>query len=155
MNPIEEKVPQEYRKGIVIFADGRCSRNGSADAVMGGSYMTFKEGKQVVMSHKENPTRHAQLSLHHEFLTSPVAECMTLLDVLNYIGVLRRNNTNLPHIMVCMDNDMAVNFANQVWKAKEPHLKTLRSMLVDHPANTDAVTIKWVPREIIANILGH
>src|SRR5512140_2035129 len=96
MNAVEQNVPQQYKTGIVIFADGSCSRNGTADAQMGGSYMLFNNGKQTPVMHKGKPCLHPGLT--HEYFkdapvhTSPVAECMTLIAVLNYVqGLIERS----------------------------------------------------------------
>jgi ribonuclease HI len=156
MNPIEEKVPQQYRSGIVIFADGLCSRNGTQDAVMGGSYMVFNNGKQMRFSRKGEQSVHRELSFKNETIqTSPVAECLTLIDVLEYVQEVRQRASTQPHITVCMDNAMAVGFANQTQKAHEPHTKILRDRIVNHPARDENLTVVWVPRKVIATILGH
>jgi ribonuclease HI len=162
MNPIEEKVPQQYRTGIVIFADGSCSRNGTADAVMGGSYMLFNNGKQTPVLHKGKQCQHVGLT--HEYFkdaevhTSPVAECMTLIAVLNYVqGLVERSKAAhkaLPTVTIVMDNEMAVNFANQTWKAKQENMKKLRQQIVDHPA-LGHVSVQWMSGDTMKKILGH
>jgi ribonuclease HI len=162
MNTIEQNIPQQYKQGIVIFADGRCSRNGTAGAQMGGSYILFNNGKQTPILYKDKPCLHP--SLPHDYFkdaevhTSPVAECMTLMAVLNYVqGLVNRSKEaekGLPTVTIVMDNEMAVNFANQSWKAKQENMKKLCQQIVDHPA-LPHVSVQWLSGDVMKKILGH
>ena len=159
MNIIEQNVPQHYKQGIVIFADGACSRNGTADAMMSGSFMLFNNGVQTPLMHNGKQTRHAGLSFKDaEIQTSPVAECMTLIAVLNYVqGLIDRSKAAqkfLPTVTIVMDNEMAVKFANQAWKAKQENMKKLREQIVDHPA-LGHVSVQWMSGDAMKKILGH
>jgi ribonuclease HI len=161
-NADEQNVPEQYRTGIVIFADGACSRNGTPDAVMSGSFMLFNNGRQTPVMHNGKQVRHVQLPASHykdaEVQTSPVAECMTLIAVLNYVqGLIERSKRaerSLPTVTIVMDNEMAVNFANQAWKAKQENMKKLRSQIVDHPAHSH-VSVQWMSGDRMKKILGH
>ena len=159
MNTIEQNVPQQYKQGIVIFADGACSRNGTADAVMSGSFMLFNNGMQTPLMHNGKQTRHVGLSFKDtEIQTSPVAECMTLIAVLNYVqGLINRSQQagkTLPTVTIVMDNEMAVKFANQTWRAKQENMKMLREEIVDHPA-LQHVSVQWMSGDTMKKILGH
>jgi ribonuclease HI len=162
MNTIEQNVPQQYKQGIVIFADGSCSRNGTADAMMGGSYMLFNNGRQTPVLYKGRQCIHVGLTADYfkdaEVQTSPVAECMTLIAVLNYVqGLIERTRQagkSLPTLTIVMDNEMAVKFANRAWKAKQENMKKLREQIVDHPA-LPHVSVQWMSGDTMKKILGH
>ena len=156
---IEDRVPKEYRKGVVIFADGKCKGNGDENAEIGGSFMLFKDGKITPIYFNDLLQRHVHLGYaEHPVRTSPVAECLTLIDVLNYVQSFVERCKGMgvaaPPITVLMDNEMAVHFANQEWNAKEPHMIPLRSQIVTHPA-LGSVTVKWISGKIMKLILGH
>ena len=124
--------------------------------------MLFNNGKQTPIQYKGNQCSHVGLA--HEYFkdaevhTSPVAECMTLIAVLNYVqGLINRSQQvgkTLPTVTIVMDNEMAVKFANQAWKAKQENMKKLREQIVDHPA-LPHVSVQWVSGDTMKKILGH
>ena len=154
----EQYVPPEYRKGIVIFADGKCHGNGDADGEIGGSFMLFKDGKIQPVMYDGRPQRHVEFHHAHDIPTSPVAECMTLIDVLHYVDAFRARcqdaQIDPPPVTILMDWEGVVNFANKKWQGNEPHIKVLREQIVTHPA-VDIVTVKWISNKVMKRILGH
>jgi ribonuclease HI len=155
---IEECVPPEYRKGIVIFADGKCKGNGDLDSEIGGSFMLFQNGRLTPVLYDGRLQRHVELHHTHDIPTSPVAECMTLISVLNYVDAFKArcqdNQMTPPPITILMDWEGVVKFANKQWQGNEPHIKTLRQAIATHPA-LDGVTVKWLNNKVMKKILGH
>src|SRR5689334_9212555 len=121
MPTIDSNVPSEHRKGIVIFADGGCPDNGQATS-MYGTFKLYRDGVNIpVTIGKEKSTHHRFDWTEEEHNTAPMAECLTLLKVLDYVRDLELMNTNkpLPPISVYLDNKMVVGFGTQTMNAKE------------------------------------
>jgi hypothetical protein len=152
------ELPPEYRKGVVIIADGKCKGNGDVDGEIGGSFMLFENGRLRPVLYDGKMLNHVELHHEHEIPTSPVAECMTLIKVLNYVNAFtarcQDNQMTPPPITILMDWEGAVKFANKQWQGNAPHIKQLRDQIVTHPA-LDGVTVKQIHNKVVKRILGH
>jgi ribonuclease HI len=155
---IKDYVPPEYRKGIVIFADGKCAGNGDVDGEIGGSFMLLQDGEIKPVMYDGRLQKHVELHHEHDHRTSPVAECMTLISVLNYVNAFKArcqdSQMTPPPITIVMDWEGAVKFANKEWQGNEPHIKRLRDQIVTHPA-LESVTVKRIHNKIMKRVLGH
>ena len=155
-NKIDPNLPSEHRKGIVIVADGKCPDNGNSTYI-GGTFKLFKDGVHIpVTIGGQKGIAHPEFEFEHEIKTSPVAECLTLIRVLDYVRDLQLANPNipLPLISILMDNKMVVGFGTQTMNAKEPHMIKLRARITTHPM-LPGVAVGWIPGKVVKKILGH
>ena len=155
--PIDPNLPSEHRKGIVIVADGKCPENGCDTSFLGGSFKLFLDGVNKPVMFDGKKSNHPEFEHKDQPLrTSPVAECLTLIRVLDYVRDLEIANAGkpLPLISILMDNKMVVGFANQTMNAKETHMQVLRARITTHPA-LKGVAIGWIPGKTVKRILGH
>lgn len=155
-NKIDLNLPSEHRKGIVIVADGKCPDNGNSTYI-GGTFKLFEDGVHIpVTIDGQKAIAHPEFEFEHEIKTSPVAECMTLIRVLDYVRDLQLANPNipLPLVSILMDNELVVHFANQTRQAKEPHMIKLRARITTHPM-LPGVAVGWIPGKVVKKILGH
>ena len=156
MPTIDPNVPSELRKGIVIFADGGCPDNGASTS-MYGTFKLYKDGVNVpitVAGAKHTHPRFDWMEEPHN--TSPMAECLTLLKVLDYVRdlVVANPDKPMPLISVYMDNKMVVGFGTQTMNAKEANMVKARTRIVTHPALKN-VMVAWIPGNTMKKILGH
>jgi hypothetical protein len=157
MPNIDLNLPNEHRKGIVIVADGRCPENGCETSFLGGSFKLFLDGVNKPVTLDGRRANHAEFEHKDQPVhTSPVAECLTLIRVLDYVRDLEVANAGkaLPLISILMDNRMVVGFANETMNAKEPHMQVLRARITTHPA-LQGVAVGWLPGKVVKRILGH
>ena len=153
---IDPNVPSEHRKGISIYADGGCPDNGSATS-MYGTFKLYLDGVNMPVTIGREKCLHPRFDWTEEpHNTSPMAECLTLLKVLDYVRDLAVTNVNkpLPIIAIYMDNKMTVGFANQTMNAKDPHMVKARARITSHPA-LPGVAVGWIAGEVMKRILGH
>ncbi len=120
----------------VIYVDGGCRGNGTADAEMYGSFLL--EGSKRVRD-----------SFNLGNGTNNRAEYLTLIRALECVKANR-----LQGVVIYQDSQLIVNQVNGEWKVKEFELRALRD---EAAALLKAVngSLRWVRRDVIVKQLGH
>ncbi len=123
----------------VIYADGGCHGNGTAEADMYGSYRIYADGEREI--------GHCQLTGLGKG-TNNRAEYLTLIDALKWcLGKPKP-------IVIYSDSQLMVNQVNGEWRVKEPSLQGLCEEAARLLKLCQA-SLRWVRRDEIVKRLGH
>ena len=109
-----------------------------------GSFSVYYRGQEVKLKRVSLPSA----------TTNNEAEYMILLEVLAYIDRMERKGKEFDW-NIFMDSMLVVRQSKGEWRVKANNLKNLnksaREFLTSHPN----VSLEWVGREKIVDILGH
>lgn len=123
--------------GVLVYVDGGCSGNGTANARAYGSYKIGSKQQQEIVWARDAVN------------TNNEAEYKTLITALADLESQAIRNAR-----ILMDSALVVNQVNSKWKIREPRLFALCNEAKRLLQATGA-SLEWTPRENIVKVLGH
>ena len=131
---------------IIVYVDGGSLGNGQADSKGYGSAQVWHKDK-------------LQRQLNFEFAdgtTAPMAEWLSLVEVLKYLSDLMLNRKNFPPIIIRSDCRQVIRTMLGKMKTRAAHLKPLfDECQLWYIGKEQSVTFERVPDTVIKSILGH
>jgi ribonuclease HI len=90
-----------------------------------------------------------------EQITNNEAEYMTLINALERLLELVKDEPKKVSVTIHGDSLLVINQVNGVWKIKKPHLKLLHDQAVNLMARFGKADLKWHSRLNSVWVLGH